>query len=343
MDFTEESPDVTFDDIGGLDDVIAKLRQRLERYMKSPGLRERFGLSRLLSILIEGPPRNGKTMTARALANWMGHVSEAGTSCFFHARTDGMTSAFLGASERNIHRLLRTVRERGEQNPDIPIVILIDKIDKIEPCGAYDDRDHKVWAMVAGLQELDAGGNILVIGEANRARDMPSALAKFGDLRIVLPRPDMSAARDIFTKYLSPDLPYEGPDGSVGQAAQREDVIDAAASGLFVHNSANELAKLMMLDGTCRIVTPVDLVSGELIASIADEALHNWYLRVDTARQTDQTSDIDRMGICVGDVLTVINDRFAGIASGLTPRNIRYYIRDLSEDIPVSHIELDPR
>ena len=347
--FLEDPPDVTFDDIGGLDDKIVQIKETITLHMKYPEVVESLDLDRAQTILLEGPPGGGKTMLAQALANWVGRLTGSGKCRFINVKPGGMLSMWYGQSEANIRELFRVAREEGRKNPKIPVVIFFDEVDSIgrnRGSSLNQANDRVVEALTAELQGLELRGNILVLAATNRAKDMSAALlrpGRFGDLRISVPRPNMAAARAIFGKHLPAKLPYETPADSRDQAAARAGLIDAAVAAIYAPNGANCLAKVTMRDNTRRIVTSADLVSGASIHKVARVATQALALRMVAALESGHQPRAEKLGIRLDDILTAIIDEFTTTASVLTRDNIRRYVSDLPQESDVTSVELIQR
>ena len=347
--FLEETPNVTFDDIGGLDDAIARITRALTLHMKYPQVAARLSLGRVKAILFAGPPGGGKTMLAQAIANWIGQLTGSGRSHFINVKPGGPLSMWFGQSEENIRELFRVAREQAVKEPDVPVVIFFDEVDSIahnRGASLNQADDRVVNALTAELQGLEDRGNVVVIAATNRLKDMSSAMlrpGRLGDLIVQVSRPNMAAAREIFAKHLPAALPYDAAPDAEAQAAARDHLIDAAASAIFAPNVANRLATVTLRDNTRRTVTAADLVSGatiQKIARVASEALAQRMIAACEAGQGDQA---DAMGLTLDDVLTAVSDEFASAAGVLTRKNIRRYVADLPEESDVTSVEVIDR
>jgi len=341
--FMKDPPKVTFDDIGGLDDAIATMKEVIALHIHYRDIVEDLKLEQVQSILMEGPPGSGKTMLAAALANWRAGLSPTGRSGFMHIKPGGPLSKWYGESESRIRELFRVARAEGEKHPGLPIVMFFDEVDSIghsrgSSVNSVDDRVTE--AFMAELDGLEKMGNILVVAATNRIDMMSEAVlrpGRLGDVRIVVPRPNMAASREIFARHLRADIPYENSSDTKDQSAVRQGVINAAVSAIFAPNGSNALAKVTLRDNTRRIVTSCDLLSGAAIGKVSQVAIKALARRMVAAREAGCASD--GMGIRVQDVLTAISDEFNTVARGLTRHNIKRYIKDLPEDVEVTGVE----
>jgi transitional endoplasmic reticulum ATPase len=180
---------VTYDDIGGLKDAIAQVREMIELPLKSPELFERLGIDPPKGVLLHGPPGTGKTLLARAVAN----ESEAN---FFSIRGPEIMGKHYGESEER----LREVFEEAKQ--DQPAIIFFDEIDSIAPKREQvgGETERRVVAQLLTLMDgLEPRQNVVVVATTNRVNDIDEALRRPGrfDREIVIGVPDNDGRRQI--------------------------------------------------------------------------------------------------------------------------------------------------
>ena len=171
MEVKEESiMDVTYEDIGGLDEEIKKIREMVELPLKHPEIFERLGVEPPKGVLLHGPPGTGKTLLAKAVAN----ESE---SNFLLINGPEITSKFYGESEKRI----REIFEEAEKNA--PSIIFIDEIDAIAPKReeTYGEVERRIVAqLLATMDGLKSRGKVVVIGATNRPNSLDLALRRPG-------------------------------------------------------------------------------------------------------------------------------------------------------------------
>lgn len=338
--FLEESPVETFADLGGLDRLVHELLDYLGLRMESPAIVKRYGLRSALALLLSGPPGNGKTLLARCLASHLGQLTGAGRSRFINVKPAALHSVWYSQSEQNYRELFRVAREASAREPGVPVVIFLDEIDAVAAVrgaslGRVDDRVQ--MALAAELDGFEARGNVMIIAATNRADAVDPALlrpGRLGDWIVHVPRPGRRAAADIFTKHLKLELPYAGNGRPVDAAAARAAIIEAVLVQIYAPNGAGALAVLRLADGSRRTVTPRDLVSGAVIARIAESARNRAALR--EARTGES-------GLRPDDVLAASEEAFTAAARVLTRTNCERYLDDLPEDVAVVAVEFPPR
>ena len=165
-----EVPRVTYEDIGGLQDAIKKIREMVELPLKYPELFERLGVEAPKGVLLHGPPGTGKTLLAKAVANET-------NAAFFSISGPEIMSKYYGESEER----LREIFQQAEENA--PSIIFIDEIDAIAPkreevTGEVEKR--VVSQLLALMDGLKARGRVVVIGATNRPNALDPALRRPG-------------------------------------------------------------------------------------------------------------------------------------------------------------------
>ncbi len=178
----ETFPEVTYEDIGGLDEEIKKIREMVELPLKHPEIFERLGVEPPKGVLLHGPPGTGKTLLAKAVANET-------NSNFIFINGPEIMSKYYGQSEEN----LRKKFEEAEKNA--PSIIFIDEIDAIaskreETHGEVEKR--VVAQLLAIMDGLQARGKVVVIAASNIPHALDPALRRPGrfdrEIEIEVPR-----------------------------------------------------------------------------------------------------------------------------------------------------------
>tara|TARA_Y100000034_G_scaffold136979_1_gene217885 strand:- start:5387 stop:7663 length:2277 start_codon:yes stop_codon:yes gene_type:complete len=166
----EKAIDVTYEDIGGLEDELKKVRELVELPLKNPEIFERLGVEPPKGILMYGPPGTGKTLLAKAVAN----ESDAN---FILVNGPELTSKFYGETEKRIRNLF----EEAEKNA--PSIIFIDEIDAIAPKReeTYGEVERRMVSQLLTMMDgLKSRGRVVVIGATNRPNSLDPALRRPG-------------------------------------------------------------------------------------------------------------------------------------------------------------------
>ncbi|HXV39040.1 MAG TPA: CDC48 family AAA ATPase [Nitrosopumilaceae archaeon] len=185
-------PNVTWDDVGGLESLKEELQEAVEWPLKHKDAFEHADVSPPKGILLYGPPGTGKTLIAKAVAN----TTE---SNFISIKGPELLSKWVGESEKGVREIFRKARQAS------PCIVFLDEIDAIAPSRSSGTSDSHVTERVVsqilteidGLEELQ---NVIVIGATNRIDIVDSALLRPGrfDRIIEVPLPDTKARENIF-------------------------------------------------------------------------------------------------------------------------------------------------
>ena len=185
-----ENPDVSWEEVGGLEDVKRELQEAVEWPMKYPGLYDKLGHSMPRGILLHGPSGTGKTLLAKAVAT----QSEAN---FISVRGPELLSKWVGESERGIREIFKRARQSA------PCVVFFDEIDSIAPIRGAGGENAVTERVVSQLlTELDGMENmhgVIVLAATNRADMIDPALLRPGrfDKIIQIPLPDKESRKSI--------------------------------------------------------------------------------------------------------------------------------------------------
>ncbi len=210
-----QAPKVGWDDLGGLDDAIASLKEGVELPLKNPQAFERLGIRPAKGFLLYGPPGTGKTLLAKAVAK----EAEAN---FISIKSSDLLSKWYGESEQQIARMFARARAVA------PCVVFIDEIDSLVPARGTSGNEPQVTARVVntilaemdGMEELSS---IVVIGATNRPTLVDPALLRPGrfDELVYVGAPDL-AGREHILKIHTKDMPL-ADDVSLADVAKEAD------------------------------------------------------------------------------------------------------------------------
>ncbi len=206
----EKVPEVTYEDVGGLDEAVKKVREMVELPLKHPEIFERLGVEPPKGILLYGPPGCGKTLLAKAVAN------ESDAAFFFMNGPECM-SKFVGEAEKRIRRIFEDAEKSA------PSIIFIDEIDAIAPKReeSYGEVERRVVAqLLATMDGMKSRGKVIVIGATNRPNALDPALRRPGrfDREIEIGIPDKKGRLEIL-KIHTRNMPL-APDVDLNKIAE---------------------------------------------------------------------------------------------------------------------------
>jgi transitional endoplasmic reticulum ATPase len=202
---TAEIPHVTWDMVGGLDEIKTKLREYIEWPAKYPAAYAEMDLKRPKGILLFGPPGTGKTLVARAVA------TESGCN-FIPVKGPELLSKWQGETEKGVREVFRKARLTA------PSIVFLDEIDSLVACGEYRERGGStiLAQLLTEMDGIDYCGNVTVIGATNRIEAIDRALLRDGrfDELLEFRLPGEEERREIFKLYLekrriSCDMDYD--------------------------------------------------------------------------------------------------------------------------------------
>ncbi len=180
---------VTYEDIGGLEEEIQRIREMIELPLRHPELFKRIGIDPPKGVLLHGPPGTGKTLLARAVAGE--------TDAYFETISGPeIMSKFYGQSEENLRKVFEKSKEMA------PSIIFIDELDSIAPKRGEvtGEVERRVVAQLLSLLDgLEGRGEVIVIGATNRVNDIDPALRRPGrfDREIEIGVPDTDGRYEI--------------------------------------------------------------------------------------------------------------------------------------------------
>jgi proteasome-associated ATPase len=280
----EEVPDVDYEHIGGLAKEIEQVRDAVELPFLYPQLFAEHRLSPPKGVLLYGPPGCGKTLIAKAVANSiakkLGHLAGKELRSFFlHVKGPELLNKYVGESERQVREVLKKAKERAADGH--PVIVFFDEMDALfRTRGTGISSDIESTIVPQFLSEIDGVErlrNVIVIGASNRQDLIDPAVLRAGrlDVKIKISRPDMNAAKEIFSKYLEADLPY-AEEEITRHNGDRQALVDRfvqlTVDGMYATSEENKFLEVTYANGEKEVLYFKDFASGALIEGIVSRA-----------------------------------------------------------------------
>jgi len=309
----EEVPNVTYDDVGGLDHQIEMIKDAVELpYLYSDYFRE-HKLEPPKGVLLYGPPGCGKTLIAKAVANCLAQRLSEKTgremrSYFLNVKGPELLNKYVGETERKIREIFQRAKEKASEG--FPVVIFFDEMDALfrtRGSGISSDVESTIVPQfLAELDGVEGLQNVIVIGASNRQDLIDPAVLRPGrfDVKIKIDRPDKEAAKDIFSKYLIPDLPFAEKELQAfrgnRQALVRR-LIEVSVERMYSTSDDYRFLEVTYQSGEKETLYLKDFVSGAMIASVCTRA------KKYAVKRMIQTGE---KGITSADILQAVNEEF---------------------------------
>ncbi|MCP9446515.1 MAG: proteasome ATPase [Nitrospira sp.] len=280
----EEVPDVDYSRIGGLQKELEQVRDAVELPFLYPDLFAEYKLSAPKGVLLYGPPGCGKTLIAKAVANSiakkLGHrTGKEVRSYFLHVKGPELLNKYVGESERQVREVFKKAKERAEDGH--PVIVFFDEMDALfRTRGSGISSDIESTIVPQFLSEIDGVErlrNVIVIGASNRQDLIDPAVLRAGrlDVKVKVGRPDAEAARDIFSKYLSPDLPFDQSELDQHGGDRRtfvERLTARTVEAMYAASEENKFIEVTYASGEKEVLYFKDFASGALIEGIVSRA-----------------------------------------------------------------------
>ena len=280
----EEVPDIDYSVIGGLGNQIEAIRDAVELPFLHKELFAEHELKAPKGILLYGPPGCGKTLIAKAVANSLAkkvseRTGEEGRSFFLNIKGPELLNKYVGETERHIRLVFQRARDKATDG--MPVIVFFDEMDSLfrtRGSGVSSDVENTIvpqlLSEIDGVEGLD---NVIMIGASNREDMIDPAILRPGrlDVKIKIERPDAEAAREIFSKYLTPTLPLHPEDLAEFDHDPQSCVqamIDRTVSRMYVESEENQFLEVTYAGGDKEVLYFKDFNSGAMIQNIVDRA-----------------------------------------------------------------------
>jgi proteasome-associated ATPase len=282
----EEVPDITYADVGGLDEQIEAIADAVELPYLYQELFAEHRLPAPKGILLYGPPGCGKTLIAKAVANSLAQkVADTmgegkGRSYFINIKGPELLNKYVGETERQIRLVFQRAREKSEEG--WPVIVFFDEMDSMfrtRGSGISSDMESTIVPqLLAEIDGVEGLKNVIVIGATNREDLIDPAILRPGrlDVKIKIERPDKGAAQQIFSRYLTTEIPLaEDEVSSLGGGdplAAVGKMIAATVDEMYREDEQNRFLEVTYQNGDKEILYYKDFSSGAMIENIVRRA-----------------------------------------------------------------------
>ncbi|MEU8385187.1 proteasome ATPase, partial [Streptosporangium sp. NPDC048865] len=278
----EEVPDISYEEIGGLMRQIEQIRDAIELPYLHADLFREHKLRPPKGVLLYGPPGCGKTLIAKAVANSLAKqvaekTGQSGKSFFLNIKGPELLNKYVGETERHIRLVFQRAREKASEGT--PVIVFFDEMDSIfrtRGSGVSSDVENTIVPqLLSEIDGVEGLENVIVIGASNREDMIDPAILRPGrlDVKIKIERPDAEAAKDIFSKYLIPDLPLHAEDLSEHGSNRQETIsgmIQRVVERMYTESEENRFLEVTYANGDKEVLYFKDFNSGAMIQNIVD-------------------------------------------------------------------------
>ena len=281
----EEVPDIAYTDIGGLDEQIEQITDAVELPFLHQDLFREYALPAPTGILLYGPPGCGKTLIAKAVANSLAKkVTEAtgkeARSYFLNIKGPELLNKYVGETERHIRLVFQRAREKAADGT--PVIVFFDEMESLfrtRGTGISSDMEATIVPqLLAEIDGVETLKNVIVIGASNREDLIDPAILRPGrlDVKIKIHRPNEEAATQIFSRYLTTEVPLDGDEiESLGGGDPHKAVavmIERTVDEMYRTDEANQFLEVTYQNGDKEVMYFKDFSSGAMIENVVRRA-----------------------------------------------------------------------
>jgi proteasome-associated ATPase len=320
----DETPTVTWEQIGGQSEAITAIRKAIEYPLVHAETFERFKFSQPKGFLLYGPPGCGKTLIGQAAAGSLAkQLSElkpgqvpgmdnrppVTSGAFLHVKGPEILNMWLGESERMVRDLFEQARARRKEGA-LPF-IFIDEAESIvgtrRAMRSFNISNTLVPMFCSEMDGIESLRDVVIILASNRPDLIDPAVLRPGriDRKIKVGRPNKAAAAEILKVYLTAELPLDsklvkdrGGEPIQAVVSLVEDIIEA----IFRRTEETRLLSIRLRSGQSTVLYRGDLVSGAILASIVQRAKEK---AIDRTVQSGQPA-----GLLEEDFRVAVSDEF---------------------------------
>ncbi len=282
----EEVPDVTYEDVGGLDRQIEEIMDAVELPFLHRTLFSEYRLPAPKGILLYGPPGCGKTLIAKAVANSLAkkvaalNESSSVRSYFLNIKGPELLNKYVGETERQLRLVFQRAREKSEEG--VPVIVFFDEMDSLfrtRGTGISSDMESTIVPqLLAEIDGVEALRNVIVIGASNREDLIDPAILRPGrlDVKIKIERPNETGAIAIFSRYLTADLPIDPHEVATAGGGDPDKaiavMIEKTVEEMYRTDEANRFLEVTYQNGDKEVLYFKDFASGAMIENIVRRA-----------------------------------------------------------------------
>ncbi len=281
----EEIPDVSYEDIGGLEGQIDAIRDAVEMPFLYSELFHEHELEAPKGILLYGPPGCGKTLIAKAVAKSLAEKVAERTgrddarSYFLNVKGPELLNKYVGETERQIREIFQRAKERSAEG--LPVIVFFDEMDSIfrtRGTGISSDVESTIVPqLLSELDGVETLKNVIVIGASNREDLIDPAILRPGrlDVKIKIERPDAAQARDIMAKYLHEAVPIHPEEIAAAEGdakAAIASMVTSTIDRMYDEDATNRFLEVTYASGDKEVLYFKDFNSGAMIENIVRRA-----------------------------------------------------------------------
>lgn len=309
----EAVPEIPWTKVGGLDETIQRIKDTIEQPILHPELFRKFQYTVPKGFLLHGPPGCGKTLIGKATAynlteRLKTETGEEIEGTFLHIKGPEILNMWLGESERKVREIFLAAREKRAEGK--LAFVFIDEAESIlgtrRAMRSHSISNTLVPMFCAEMDGIEPLQEVVIILATNRPDLIDPAILRPGriDRKIKVTRPNKEAAKDIFSIYLTPDLPIETGHGETADKEVVDNLITQVVDEMFRESSENRFLEVALRSGRRDILYRGHLCSGAIIESVVQRAKETAMKRAIAAPDTET-------GITIDDLLDALQAEFS--------------------------------